>query len=68
MEFIDLSMSSRYRMQPYVGTQVEEAKLPAMEGTDKTKWGRQRYKDTRISFLNLHKGQGVRFIGFFRVK
>lgn len=41
MELVDLAMSSCYRMQPYVGTQVEEAKLPAMEGTDKTMWGRQ---------------------------
>lgn len=36
MNLIDLARSSNYRMQPYVGTQVVEEKLPAMEGTDKT--------------------------------
>lgn len=41
-------------MQPYVGAQVVEAKLSAMERTGKTKGGGDRERESRTGIKKIH--------------
>lgn len=71
MNFIDVAMSSCYRMQPYVGTYVVEQNFQQWKKLIRQSniyMERQSRTAITISFSHLCKYQKMRFVGFFRAK